>query len=308
MPQKFFIDTDTASDDAVALMLAFAAPDIEVVGISIVAGNVPLEIGIQNAGFIARLYEQQVPIYAGAAKPLTRPLETAQFVHGEDGMGDIGLPLKGTTASTGHAADALISAAGANENLTLVTLGPLTNVAIALLKEPSLAQSVNHCFIMGGTSDYIGNVVPFAEYNVWVDPEAADIVFGSGMKITMIGWDISRKDAFITPDQAAEIRAIDTEKARIAIDIQACLTQFITKLLGHEGFDLPDPIAMAVAIDPSIIERSLQAAVFVAPGVDPQRGVTFIEPKERYGRKANCTICTKVSHEKFITMLKNSLQ
>jgi len=200
MKRTFWIDTDTASDDAVALIMAFMNPDIEVVGLSIVAGNVPLDMGVQNALYTAELCAATAPIYVGATKPLSRELGTAQFVHGEDGMGDIGLPLSGRTPTSGNAVDKLIEAIHLHaDHIELVTLGPLTNIALALQQDPSIARSVKRCVVMGAVADHIGNVTQVAEFNMWVDPEAVDIVLRSGMHLEFVGWDISRTEAVETP-------------------------------------------------------------------------------------------------------------
>ncbi|HZI43705.1 MAG TPA: nucleoside hydrolase, partial [Ilumatobacter sp.] len=151
MTRPFFIDTDTGSDDAVALVIALTHSGIDVVGIGVVAGNVPLEFGVQNALYTRELCERDdVPIYAGEAAPLQLPLITAQNVHGTDGMGDIGLPLAGRIADEGHAVDALLQASHDHAgDLTLVTLGPLTNVARALERDPSLPDRVPRTVVMG---------------------------------------------------------------------------------------------------------------------------------------------------------------
>ena len=174
MARRFLIDTDTASDDAVALVLALQHPGVQIEAITVVAGNVPVDQGVQNALYTVELCGQSVPVYRGLPGPLTRPLETAQSVHGEDGMGDIGLLLGGRAPAAAHAVQVLIDTihqfAG---DITLVTLGPLTNIAVALRQDPSIAQALSGCIIMGGTGRGHGNVTPVAEYNFWADPEAA---------------------------------------------------------------------------------------------------------------------------------------
>ena len=253
--RKFIIDTDTASDDAVALVMALQHPDIDVRAITVVAGNVPLPQALQNALYTVALCGSDTPVYAGCDKPLLRELHTAEEVHGNDGMGDIGLPLSGRSATPGHAVDMLRSCIRENAgDITLVTLGPLTNVALAILLEPDLADCVEHCYIMGGVGSGHGNVTPLAEFNIWVDPEAAKIVYESGMPITMVGWDISWKYATFDAEQAEEIRGIGTPLAEFVVDIQSTLTDYAIEESGLAGFDLPDPITMAAAIDPSIAE------------------------------------------------------
>ncbi|HEY3485431.1 MAG TPA: nucleoside hydrolase, partial [Ilumatobacteraceae bacterium] len=159
MARPFFIDTDTASDDAVALVIAFNHPDVDVVGVGVVAGNVPLDLGVQNALYVRDLCgADDVPVYAGEAAPLRLPLETGQYVHGQDGMGDIGLPLSGRSPTPGHAVDALIEASHRSAgSLELVTLGPLTNIAIAVERDPTLRERLARVVVMGAVADHIGN-------------------------------------------------------------------------------------------------------------------------------------------------------
>ena len=183
-------------------------------------------------------------------------LETAEDVHGNDGMGDIGLPLHGRQPASGHAVDVLRSD-DPGKRRRYHAWSPwarLTNVALALLLEPDLAECVEHCYIMGGIGAGHGNVTPTAEFNIWVDPEAARIVYESGMPITMVGWDISWKYATFDAEQAADIRGIGTPLSQFVVDIQSTLTEHAISESQLPGFDLPDPITMAAAIDPSIAE------------------------------------------------------
>ena len=218
---KYWIDTDTGSDDAVALMIAFAHVGSEIVGISTVAGNVPVDQGTINAAYTARLCGAKVALHVGAAKPLHRQLHTAQHVHGEDGMGDIGLDLGTPEVSGQIAALALIDAVKANPGeLEIITLGPLTNLALAFQLDPSIAAEIKRITIMGGTSDYYGNITAVSEYHIWADPEAANVIFTAPTPKFMVGWDISRKYAVFSDADADAIQAIGTERARVAIESQ----------------------------------------------------------------------------------------
>ncbi|MCD4685926.1 MAG: nucleoside hydrolase, partial [Anaerolineae bacterium] len=253
--RRFVIDTDTASDDAVALVMAARYPDVQIEAVTIVAGNVPLARGVQNALYTLELCGVRVPVYAGADRPLLQPLETAQDTHGTDGMGDIDLPLHGYTPAPGHAVDVLIETITQHAGeITLVALGPLTNVALALRRDPSLARKVSRCVIMGGVGSGYGNVTPVAEYNIWVDPDAAQIVFASGMPLTMVGWDISYDYAVFEPEDVAAVKALGTPLAAFCMDIQRTVQDFMLRVMQLPGFDLPDPIAMAVALDPRCAE------------------------------------------------------
>jgi purine nucleosidase len=306
--RRFLIDTDTGSDDAVALVLALRHPDVRVEAITVVSGNVGLEQATQNALYTVEMCGASVPVYRGLAKPIMRPLENAEEVHGGDGMGDLGLPLSGRVPAEGHAVDRIIALAREYPGeLTLVTLGPLSNIAAALLRAPELAQLIPLCVMMGGTGDGHGNVSPVAEYNIWADPEAARIVFESGMAIQMVGWDISRKYAVFNPADVAAIKALNTPLAHFAADIQVKVAAFALAVTRLEGFDLPDPITMAVALDPSLIRVSKQRFVTVETGDGLCRGQTVVDELDHYRRPRNTEVVLDVSREGFLKMLHTAL-
>ena len=309
MPRPFFIDTDTASDDAVALVIAFGHPDVDVVGIGVVAGNVPLEQAVQNALYTRELCDRlDVPVYVGEAAPLVLPLSTAQMVHGIDGMGDIGLPLHGRTPDDGHAVDALLAASHryAGE-LTLVTLGPLTNVARALERDPSLPDRIPRTVVMGAVADHIGNINPVAEYNMWADPHAVDVVLKSGLALEFVGWDISRFYAVIEPDLAKELRSIGTPRAEFCVDINAVVADFCATETKLDGFDLPDPIAMAYAIDPLIATAARRLHLDVETQSELTRGMVVMDLLEFMDRPANALVVMAADRDRFIDMLRTAI-
>src|SRR5438094_1258880 len=172
MARKMIIDTDTASDDAVAILMALQTPDIEVEAITVVAGNVALEQGSINARYTVELCDKQTPVYEGAAAPLMREVSRATFFHGEDGMGNMRYPPPRTPPALGHAVDVLVETIKAHPGILLVTLGPMTNVALAVAKAPEIVRNVSRCVVMGGAACTVGNITPAAEYNIWCDPEA----------------------------------------------------------------------------------------------------------------------------------------
>ena len=304
-----FIDTDTASDDAVALVMALRHSAVEVVGIGIVAGNVPLDMGVQNALYTVEMCGANVPVYAGCAEPLECDLRTAQMVHGADGMGDIGLSLTGRVGHSQHAVDALIEASHryAGE-LELVTLGPLTNIATALRRDPDFAKRIKRCVVMGAVYDHIGNVTPVAEFNMWCDPLAVQVVLDSGMMPEFVGWDRSRFDAVIDSKMAADIRAIGTPIAEFAIDIQRAVIEFCRTETKIDGFDLPDPIAMAHALDDSVAleMRDLYLQVETRPG--PTEGMVVMDVLGVLHRPANAKVVTRASNARFIEMLREAVR
>src|SRR5712691_13321655 len=190
MTRTLLIDTDTASDDAVALIMALRSKAVRVAAITVVAGNVPVAQATSNALYTAELCAADVPVYSGAEGPLQRKLVTADWFHGAAGLGDHGYKPAKRRAEPGHGVDALIETVRENPGIEIVTLGPLTNLAMALLREPKLAASVRRCVVMGGAPCCVGNVIAAAEFNIWVDPEAARIVFHSGLPIEMVGWQL----------------------------------------------------------------------------------------------------------------------
>jgi purine nucleosidase len=303
-PRHFLIDTDTASDDAVALVMALQHPDVNIEAITVVAGNVPVDQGVQNALYTVELCQQSVPVHRGMPAPLTRPLETAQFVHGQDGMGDVGLPLSGRSPASTDAIRVLCQTihqfAG---DLTLVTLGPLTNIAIALRQDPSIAQAVSECIIMGGTGQGHGNVTPVAEYNFWADPEAAKIVFESGMHIKMVGWDISRTYAVFDRQDTAALRSIDTPLAHFCMDIQGTVEQFALTTTQLSGFDLPDPIAMSIALDPRVATHTERCFVAIEAASSLCRGQSVVDRLGLLGCEPNAEVVLKASREQFVRIL-----
>jgi purine nucleosidase len=237
-----------------------------------------------------------VPVYAGAAGPAGRPLETAQFVHGEDGMAGVPLPDPSHSPSDQHAVAALVAIAASEPGqYDLVTLGPLTNIAAALHADAGLLTRFNHTWLMAGSPDGVGNINAMGEYNVWADPEAAAAVFAADGSKTMIGWNISRKHAVITPDEQEHLRALGP-LGEFAVSINAAVDHF-ARDHGLIGFDLPDPIAMAVALDDSIIEESTDEWLVI--GLDePTRGCTI--PDRRFERTApNIRVVWKVNEAAF---------
>lgn len=301
---RLLIDSDTGSDDAVALVMALKHPDVTVEAVTVVAGNVPLEQGVQNALYTLELCGSAVPVFRGAQTPLLCPSVGAEEVHGLDGMGDIGLPLSGREPAPGHAVDVLVEKIEASPGeLTLVTIGPLTNVALALLKDPSIAGKVKDCVMMGGTGQGPGNVTPVAEYNILADPEAAKIVFESGMPLTMVGWDISCGYAVFAPEDSARLRGIGTPLAEFCVDIQRVLDEWARENTHLAGFDLPDPMAMAVALDPSVATETRRLFVAVETGGTWSRGQTVVDHLGVTGLEPNVEVVMEASRERFLNLL-----
>jgi inosine-uridine nucleoside N-ribohydrolase len=277
MPRHFWIDTDTASDDAVALVMALRNPGVRVTGISVVSGNMPLAQGVRNALYTADLCGNDVPIYPGETRPLQREPAHAQWFHGEDGMGNQNYPPPKRTAEPTHAVDAFLQATRDHPGLTLVTLAPLTNIAKAIERDPALVGRVGRCVVMGGNPCCVGNVTPAAEYNIWCDPEAAKIVFASGLKIQMVGWQLSTGAANLSEADIAHVRGLDTLLAHFTIDCNAHVMAANKTQTGDVGISLPDPTAMAVALDPAIAVKTSDHRVQIACADELTRGMTVVD-------------------------------
>jgi len=287
MPRDFLIDTDTASDDAVALIMALRHPDVRVVGITVVSGNVALEQACANALYSVELCGANVPVYAGEEKPLAREPAYAEWFHGCDGLGEQNYPAAKGKLHQQHAVDAIIETAKAFPGLTLVTLGPLTNVAMAIRREPGIVKNVSRCVVMGGNPCCEGNVTPAAEYNIWVDPEAAAIVFRSRLAIEMVGWQLCRGDANVNAREMNLIRGLDTKLARFAIDCNRCAIEANRVQTGEVGMALPDPIAMAVALDPGVVLEASDHHVEIETMSELTRGMTVVDRLNVAGDERN---------------------
>lgn len=277
MARSFIIDTDTASDDAVALLMALRHPDVRVEAITVVAGNVELDQGTRNALYTVELCGADVPVYRGSAAPLRRELVVAQFFHGTDGLGDQGYPAPTRKAADGDAVDVLIDTIRSNPGIVLVTLGPLTNVARALTRAPDIGSHVGRCVVMGGAACTVGNVTPAAEYNVWVDPDAARVVFRSGLPIEMVGWELCRGEATLSAEEMDRIRRIGSPISRFAMDCNTSALAAARLQSNEPGLPLPDPVAMAIAIEPSVCTRRSRHYVDVETVSDLTRGMTVVD-------------------------------
>jgi purine nucleosidase len=277
MPRKLLIDTDTASDDAVALIMALRSPLVEVLGITVVAGNIGVEQATRNALLTVELCDANVPVYMGAAKPLHRPLEPASWFHGMDGLGDVGYAPANPHPNPKHAVDAILDLANANPGLEMITLGPLTNLALALQKDPHLGKKLSRCVIMGGAACCEGNVTPAAEFNLWADPEAARIVFLSGLPLELVGWELSRHDAVLNDADIQQLLALDTPLSAFAIGCNIRAREAYLEQTGEHGISLPDPVAMSILLHPELCLDHSEHFVEIETQGTFTRGMTVVD-------------------------------
>lgn len=307
--RNFWIDTDTASDDAVAILMALRTADVNVVGISVVAGNVPVEKGAKNARYTVELCGKETPVYLGAARPLMREPVWAYFFHGDDGMGNMNYPEPTLPVAQGNAITAFIEAVRAHPgNITLITLGPLTNIALAVRIAPDIVEKISMCYTMGGAAATLGNVTPAAEFNIYVDPEAAQVVFQSGIPLLMVGWEHCRGQANLSETEMAQVRAFHTPYADFALDCNAHAIRTNKDWLNEPGLALPDPVTMAVALDPSICTKQSPHHVDVETVSTITGGMTVVDQLDVTDKEKNINVCWEIDVQRWKELLYSTLK
>lgn len=299
--RRLIIDTDTASDDAVALILALREPEVHVEAIMVVAGNVPIELAVKNALLSVETANTYCPpVYQGMAKPLLRDLFTSEFVHGEDGMGNIDSPKPGLAIQPEHAVDALISMAQESRgDLELITLGPLTNIAMACLKAPDSMGKLKRITIMAGAGIGSGNITPVAEFNAFVDAEALSIVLQSEIPIFLVGWDVSMGRTFIDEDDIRYLLETGSPIATFCVRCNQSLQEFNLKRLEKRGFDLPDPATVAAAIYPETVLETWEAYTYVETKNESTYGQVIIDYMHLLNKSPNAVICRSLDGKMF---------
>lgn len=268
--RPIIIDTDPGQDDAVAILLAMASPELEVLGITCVAGNVPLHLTAVNARKVVDLTgRRDVPVFAGCDAPMDRVLVTAEHVHGRTGLDGPDLPDPVTPLAQAHAVDWLIETLRQRSGVTLCPLGPLTNIATALQKAPEIASNIAEIVLMGGGYFEQGNITPAAEFNIYVDPTAADIVLRSGIPVTIVPLDCTHQ-ALTTPTRVEAFRKLGNTAGRVVAELTDFFERFDKEKYGSDGAPLHDPCVIAMLLAPEIFESRL-----VNVTVDTREGLTL---------------------------------
>ncbi|WP_298969751.1 nucleoside hydrolase [uncultured Roseobacter sp.] len=308
-PRKVIIDTDPGQDDAVALLLALASPeDIDVLGITCVAGNVPLALTSKNALMICELAGKvDVPVYAGCDRPLGRELVTAEHVHGETGLNGPVLPDPEMALQSDHAVDFIIETLRREKpgTVTLCALGPLTNLAKALKKAPDIADRVQEIVLMGGAYFEVGNITPTAEFNIYVDPQAADIVFKSDIHIVVMSLDVTHK-ALVTSARNDAFRSLGTRVGTAVAEMTDFFERFDKEKYASEGAPLHDPCVTAYLIDPELFSGR-HVNVEIETQSELTMGMTVVDWWDVTDRPSNALFMGDIDADGFFALLTDRL-
>ncbi|MFK4809677.1 nucleoside hydrolase [Devosia sp. ZW T5_3] len=309
MSRKIIIDTDPGQDDAVAILLALASPDeLDVLGVVAVAGNVGVAQNAINARKVVELAgRSDIPVYAGCSRPLRRHLVTAEHVHGETGLDGPNLPDPQMPLQTLHGVDYIINTLMAAEpkTITLCTLGPLTNVAMALIKQPAIAERIAEIVMMGGAYFEVGNITPAAEFNIYVDPEAADVVLRSGVPVTILPLDVTHQIQS-TPERLAAIKAIGNASGAAVHAMLTFSETFDLKKYGWTGAPLHDPTVIAYLLQPDLFEgRHCNVAIETASELTV--GMTVVDYWHVTGRVKNANYLRNGNADGFYKLLTERL-
>lgn len=309
MPRKIIIDTDPGQDDAVAILLALASPeDIDVLGICAVAGNVPLALTERNARIICELAgHRETRVFAGCEKPISRSLVTAEHVHGKTGLDGPQLADPTMPLQEQHGVDFIIETLRREpaHTVTLCPLGPLTNIATAMQRAPDIIDRIQQIVLMGGAYFEVGNITPAAEFNIYVDPQAADIVFKSGVPLVVMPLDVTHK-ALTNRKRVEAFRALGTEPGRMVAEWTDFFERFDMQKYGSEGAPLHDPCVIAYLIDPSLFEGR-HVNVEIETQSELTMGMTVADWWGVTNRPANALFMGSVDAERFFALLTDRI-
>jgi purine nucleosidase len=306
--RRIIIDTDPGVDDAIAILLALASPELEVLGLTAVAGNVPLDLTESNARRICELAgRRDIKVFAGCARPLRRPLVNATVAHGETGLNGARLPAPTMATQPGHAVDWLVERvmSSGDQEITLCALGPLTNIATAFRREPRMARRLREIIIMGGADENGGNVTPAAEFNLHVDPEAAAEVFAAGCKITLVPLELTQQ-VMVTRERLAQIRNLGSRVSRAVTGLLEFYNGFDTGRTERESDALHDPCVIAYLLRPNLFAGSSINIAIETESAD-RAGMTIMDWRGRSGRAHNCSVLQKADGEGLFRLLMERL-
>ncbi len=300
---RLVIDTDPGVDDAHAIMAAFAHPKARVEAIMTVAGNVSLERTTTNACTILDMLEQETPVYAGCSRPMVGDAVEAAYFHGADGLGNSNYPPSPRPVEDEHAVNALIRLANESPcELTLVAIGPLTNLALACRLDPTLPQKYAQLVVMGGAIRGTGNVTAAAEFNIYADPEAAAVVFDAWPGLSLVSWETTLAHSF-SAEQVEALLSADSPRAEFFRRITLHTIRVLEGSMGRKSLLAPDLLAMAVALEPEIVREAEMRHVGVELAGKQTRGHTTVDWFDRTGQKANVKLVLEMDSERLWKLL-----
>ena len=307
--RRVLIDCDPGHDDAIALLLALARPEWEVESISIVAGNTVLPNAVRAATQVLTVAERtEVPVHAGMDRPMRRELRTAAHVHGESGLEGPVLPEPAVEPRPVHAVEWLTErlrrARDAGEPVEVAATGPLTNLGVVLERDPTLARGISRLVLMGGAINE-GNVTPSAEFNIWVDPEAAAVVFDADTEVTMVGIDVTHR-AILPTARFEELRDLGTPVGVLTAELCDFFLRFHRSTYGFDGVPIHDAVAVAALLDPSLVETRL-LRVDVETDSTFCDGRTVVDLWSVTGRQPNVHVGVDIDRERFLDLLVSSI-
>lgn len=308
-PRNIIIDTDPGQDDAVALLLALASPEtLNLLGVTCVAGNVPLARTSRNARVVLELAgHAQISVYEGCDKPMAGDLVTAEHVHGRTGLDGADLPEPQAQPAPGHAVDFIIDTLRKEpaQSVTLCPLGPLTNIATALKKAPDIIDRIHEIVLMGGAYFEVGNITPTAEFNIYVDPEAAEIVFKSGISLTVLPLDVTHK-VLVTPERVAAFRALNNQAGAVVADWVGFFERFDVAKYGSQGAPLHDPTVIAYLLQPALFSgRDINVEIETQSPLT--RGMTVADWWRVTDRAANTHFIKDVDADGFFDLVTDRI-
>lgn len=311
--KRVIIDTDTAGDDTIAILMALHHFQVE--GVMITGGNVQFDQQVENALYTIEVAGKggQVPVFKGHQGPIMQLGNekhlTVEDVHGSDGMGGANFPKAKHKPEIQHAVDFLIEKVHANPGeISLLAIAPLTNIAMALKKDPSIASKIKEIFIMGGTNNYLGNITPAAEYNFYVDPEAARIVLHSRVPMTMVGWDMCTKYSIMDESDHLDIEKLQTRGSEFFILVNQVVKNFNENVHRLDGTTHPDTLLVAVAAEEKIIKEANTYYVDVETKGEFTRGYSIVDINNRLNQHPNVRVCEVVDRVQFKAYLLNCLK
>lgn len=303
--RKIILDCDPGHDDAVAIMLALSSDKLDLLALSVEAGNQTLEKTGRNALNLVQYFNKDIPVALGETHPLKKKLETCPKIHGESGLDGFTFPKLIKQFDKLSAVELMKKLLLENEKVTLVPTGPLTNIATLLIKYPEVKSHIDEVVLMGGSIGY-GNVTPAAEFNIFVDPEAADIVFKSGLIIKMMGLDVTRK-VKLTYSMLEDFKKINNKASILFCDLMKVFIDNQKDVFGFVGAPLHDPVTIAYLIDPSVVSlKEMNTEIDISGG--PSYGRTNCDQFNYLNRKPNSFVAIDIDTNKYWEIIKKGLE